>query len=611
MLAAVLLGGGAAAIVGVVTILAGWARSREALPPLLNNLATYAWFPLLSGLLFHWMIGLTHFRSGDPTYYLVVFGTFVFALLVNVASVAGYLSWQQRTGWLSGMGKILRPILPAELFANLLTLIAVYLAAHMGLPGLLLFAIVLVVFQYLVGELLISQSRGEELRLIATTDELTGLANRKSFGDRLTEEIESCRTGGGAFAVILLDLDRFKEINDTLGHQYGDVLLEQLGPRLASRVGEEGLVARLGGDEFAVLSPWRTDRPHALERLATDLIACVHEPTVIDQITLEVGSSVGIARFPQDGEDAQTLMRRADIALYAAKEHRDAYRFYEPSHDNHSTRRLSLLGDFRRALGSGEIVVHFQPIVDVLAGRVAGAEALVRWEHPTLGMVPPGVFLQSVEQTGLIGPLTRHVLDRSIDQCASWRRNGLDLTVSVNLSVRNLMDAGLPGDLARMLRDHRLAPDALQLEITESMIMSDPTRALATVHRLRRLGVRLAVDDFGTGHSSLANLKRLPIDALKIDRSFVTPMLHDPSDLVIVRSTVGLGHDLGLKIVAEGVEDAETLDSLRELGCDMVQGYHLSRPVAADAFVAWARAFAPETAQAPAAVARLAAAGGA
>jgi EAL domain-containing protein (putative c-di-GMP-specific phosphodiesterase class I) len=304
-------------------------------------------------------------------------------------------------------------------------------------------------------------------------------------------------------------------------------------------------------------------------------------------MTLQVGASVGIARFPLDGDDPHTLLRRADMAMYAAKDANRGVDLYENGLDRDSRQRLSLLSDFRRALESDELVVHYQPIVDVRGAEVRGAEGLVRWEHPEHGLLPPGAFIAAVEQTGLIGPLTRHVLERSIAQCATWRTEGNDLSVAVNLSVRNLLDPGLPVEIAALLDTYGLPAQALQLEITESMIMSDPERALAIVGRLSDLGVRLSVDDFGTGYSSLANLKRLPIDELKIDRSFVSPMMQDESDLIIVRSTINLGHDLGLKVIAEGVEDELTLKRLATLGCDLAQGYHMSRPLAPEAFAAW------------------------
>jgi EAL domain-containing protein (putative c-di-GMP-specific phosphodiesterase class I) len=273
--------------------------------------------------------------------------------------------------------------------------------------------------------------------------------------------------------------------------------------------------------------------------------------------------------------------------MYAAKEAQCVYKVYAAEQNRHSVQRLSVLSDIRRALACDEIVVHYQPIVDLDDLSVRGAEGLVRWQHPELGLIPPGAFVQTVEQTGLIGPLTRRVLEHSIAECAAWRRAGRDLSVAVNLSVRNLLDRDLPQEIERLLSSYSLPAEALQLEITESMIMSDPDRALTTVTRLSDLGVRLSVDDFGTGYSSLANLRRLPINELKIDRSFVSPMLQDESDLIIVRSTINLGHDLGLRIIAEGVEDGATLERLALLGCDLAQGFHLSRPMPSDAFHTW------------------------
>ncbi|MGH3262582.1 MAG: putative bifunctional diguanylate cyclase/phosphodiesterase, partial [Trebonia sp.] len=367
----------------------------------------------------------------------------------------------------------------------------------------------------------------------------------------------------------------------------GDVLLRDLGPRLATAIGEGGLVARLGGDEFGILLAQDTDDPAVLEVVLGRLFKSVSEPFCVDELSLEVGASVGVARFPQDGEDSHALLRCADIAMYTAKDAQTDYKFYTAEQNQHSMRRLSVLSDIRHALASDEIIVHYQPIIDLDDLRVRGAEGLVRWQHPEHGLIPPGAFVQTIEQTGLIGPLTRHVLEHSIAECAAWRRDGRELSVAVNLSVRNLLDRDLPKEIEHLLRTYSLPPQALQLEITESMIMSDPDRALATVSRLSALGVRLSVDDFGTGYSSLANLRKMPIDELKIDRSFVSPMLRDESDLIIVRSTINLGHDLGLNVIAEGVEDSATLDQLAELGCDLAQGYHVSRPMPADAFNAW------------------------
>ena len=288
---------------------------------------------------------------------------------------------------------------------------------------------------------------------------------------------------------MLLDLDRFKEVNDTLGHHYGDELLRDLGPRLAETIGPDGLVARLGGDEFAVLPGDNTSDSDELEAIAEQLIRCVQQPVLVDEMTLEVGVSIGVARFPRDGEDPHSLLRSADVAMYAAKEAHAGCKVYAAALDRHSVRRLSVLSEFRRALDSDEIVVFYQPIMHMDGARVHGAEALVRWQHPELGLLPPSDFIGIVEQTGLIGPLTRHVLERAIAQCAGWRQAGRNLTVSVNLSVRNLLDPDLPALIGDLLALYGLAPEALQLEITESMLMSDPDRSLVTLTRLAQLGV--------------------------------------------------------------------------------------------------------------------------
>jgi diguanylate cyclase (GGDEF)-like protein len=583
MLAAVLLGGAPAAIIGMLTIGFGWLRWREAPHYLLNNLVTYAWAPLVGGLFFHGAARLAKIGSHELDYYLLVLATFLIGLALNFVGSVGYLCYLDRSSIARKAKETFAPLLASEVFSALLTLVAVYVAVQLGAIGLALFALVLIIFQYLAGQLLVSRQRSVKLRLMATTDDLTGLANRERFRTRVEQEI----VAAGPFAVMLIDLDRFKEINDTLGHHYGDKLLAELGPRLAECIGSDGLVARLGGDEFAVLPGPRTDDPEVLVEVATRVIDCIHLPFAIDDLSLEIGASLGISRFPRDGEDANTLLRRADVAMYAAKEAQSGFELYAAEQDRHSKRRLSIVSDFRHAIDAGEIVVHYQPIVDLADLSLNGAESLVRWEHPEHGLLQPGAFIPIVEQTGLIGPLTRHVLERSIEQCAQWRRVRSDLSVSVNLSVRNLLDRDLPGEIERMLSGHGLPPEALRLEITESMIMSDPERALGTVERLSALGVRFSVDDFGVGYSSLAYLRRLPIAELKIDRSFVSPMLQDANDFIIVRSTINMGHDLGLTIIAEGVEDEPTLERLGHLGCDRAQGFHLSRPIPADAFADW------------------------
>jgi diguanylate cyclase (GGDEF)-like protein len=587
VLAAALYGPAAAALIGMLTVAVGWFRWREAPHYLRNNLVTFAWFPLASGLFFGAVTRLGHIGHDQPAYYFLVLPAFAITLVVSFAGVVGYQSYLDRASFIPKLREVLVPILSAELFSAVLTAIAVFFVAKTGAIGIVVLLITLAIFQYLVGELLTSQRRAQELHRTATTDDLTGLANRQRFRTAVEEQIAASRASAAPFALMLIDLDRFKEINDTLGHHYGDVILRDLGPRLAACVGDDGIVARLGGDEFAVVPSVRTIDPAALAEVADELIACVSHPVIVDDMTLDVGASIGISRFPIDGEDVHSLLRRADVAMYAAKGEHAAHQLYSAKLDHHSVRRLMVLTDFRKALESDEFVVHYQPIVDIAAARPCGAEGLVRWQHPELGLLAPSHFIPIAEQSGLIGPLTRHVLEHSIAQCAGWHRDGRDLTVAVNLSVRDLLDRELPRQIERMLDEHHLAPDALQLEVTESMLMSDPDRALATVVRLRELGIRVAVDDFGTGYSSLANLRRLPINELKIDRSFISPLLKDESDLIIVRSTINLGHDLGLTVIAEGVEDELTLKRLGMLGCDLAQGYHVSRPLAADAFGDW------------------------
>ncbi len=586
MIAAVLLGGGPGAVVGMTTISIGWLRSREAGHYFRNNVLTFGWVFLIVGVLFH--AATTSLHVGDQTvaFYLLVFVAYMLSLVLNCTPILCYQCYLDGSSPLEKGRDTLLPLLSADLFSAVLTMATVYITVMLGTMGLMLDALVLLVFQYLVGELLKSKERSQILHRLATTDELTGLSNRESFRARLETEIDAA-TDDTRFAVLLMDLDHFKEINDTLGHHYGDVLLRELGPRLAEAVGPKGLVARLGGDEFAVLSGTRSADVAALEFAARDLLVCLQQPFEIDELTLEVAASIGIARFPDDGRDPHTLLRCADVAMYEAKEKQTGVGLYKPSHDNHTTRRLTVFTDFRRALGTGEIVVHYQPIVDLSQGVVRGAEGLVRWEHPELGLLAPGAFVDAVEQTGLIGPMTRHVLEQAIAQCAGWRSDGRDLSVAVNLSARNLLDRDLHREIERLLRDYGLPPEALTLEITESMLMSDPDRAQSTVTGLSDLGVNISVDDFGTGYSSLQKLRSLPIDELKIDRSFVTPMLRDESDLIIVRSTINLAHDLGLGITAEGVEDQLTLARLAHLGCDLAQGFHLSRPLPADAFSLW------------------------
>ena len=423
----------------------------------------------------------------------------------------------------------------------------------------------------------------------ATHDALTDLPNRVLFRDRASQAILHAQREGSCVAVMLMDLDGFKDINDTLGHHHGDLLLKRMGPTLTESLRSTDTIARFGGDEFAVLLPEFSGLRSPVQ-VASKLLGRLEQPFVVDNLTLEVGASVGIACYPDHGEDADTLIQRADVAMYWAKAGGTGFEVYSPQQDQHSPERLALVGELRRALqGDDEIVLVYQPKVDLTTGRTLGVEALVRWRHPQHGFLPPSEFIPIAERTGLIRPLTTYVLEGALREARGWREGGLDLTVAVNLSGRNLLDADLPDAVAGVLARYGVEPDRLEFEITESTIMADPVRATEILDRLSAMGIRLAIDDFGTGYSSLSQLKRLPVHEIKIDRSFVGGMNADKDDAIIVQSTIDLGRNLGLVTVAEGVEDQETLTELRRLGCDSAQGFFMSRPVSPGDLAAWMR----------------------
>jgi diguanylate cyclase (GGDEF)-like protein len=409
----------------------------------------------------------------------------------------------------------------------------------------------------------------------ALHDPLTRLPNRALFHRLVQEQIE--QSGEGA-AVLFLDLDRLREVNDTLGHRIGDRLLQQIGPRLRAMLGPEATVGRIGGDEFAVLLPGVTAAKEAT-RIADALAAAVAEPFRVKDVSLAVEANIGIALYPEHADNSAELLQRADVALYVAKERRSSSEVYDAERGARSHRSLSLIGDLRRAIDRRELVLYYQPKAELGSGRICGVEALVRWQHPVHGLVAPDEFIPLAEHTMLMDPLTMWVLDEALSQCAIWRQAGLDLRIAVNLSVRNLHDPELAAKVAARLRARGLSPSSLELEITESSIMAEPLRAMETLSQLSRLGVRLSVDDFGTGYSSLAYLKRLPVNEVKIDRSFIRDMTTDASDAAIVRSTMDLARHLGLEVVAEGVETQEVWSALALLGCDYAQGDFLSPPL--------------------------------
>jgi diguanylate cyclase (GGDEF)-like protein/PAS domain S-box-containing protein len=415
----------------------------------------------------------------------------------------------------------------------------------------------------------------------ALHDGLTGLPNRTLFRDRAEQALLRGNRHGAGFAVMLIDLDRFKEVNDTLGHHSGDLLLREVADRLRSALRSNDTVARLGGDEFGVIGSDLRDAA-AARAVADKLRERLAQPLVVGGLAIEVEASVGIAIFPDHGEDVETLIRRADISMYVSKSTHTPI-VYASGYDHHSLARLALIGELRRALDGNELVVHYQPQADVATGEVRKVEALVRWQHPQRGLLGPDQFIPLAEQTGLIRSLTRHVLNAALAQCRAWRDAGRRLGVAVNITARELIDLHFPDEVEGLLAKWGVDAAQLELEITETTIMTDLPRARSILARLQGIGVRLAIDDFGSGHSSLGYLKRLPIDVLKIDKSFVQGMGEDVGDAAIVRSTIDLGHSLGLEVVAEGVENEQDKRRLEQLGCDAFQGYYLGRPQLASA----------------------------
>jgi diguanylate cyclase (GGDEF)-like protein len=423
----------------------------------------------------------------------------------------------------------------------------------------------------------------------ALRDPLTGLPNRALFNRLLEDALAGC-TRNGMVAVLLMDLDRFKEINDTLGHFNGDLVIERVGKRLRTVLREGDHVARLGGDEFAMLLPNVTTR-EAVVAAAARVHDALQEPFTAGGLALKVEASIGIALYPEHGDKAGNLLRAADVAMYAAKKANAGHAFYSPDQQQYSPARLGLVAQISRAMENHELVLHYQPKARLDTGTVEGVEALVRWQHPQRGLLPPDEFIPVTEHTSMIRPLTVYLLETALAQTREWKRDGLELSVAVNLSAQILLDLELPNEIARMLRRVSAPPERLELEITESAIMYDPHRAQIVLGRLHDMGLRIAIDDFGTGYSSLDRLKTLPVSTIKIDKSFVMGMEDDPDDAAIVKSTVALGRNLGLQVVAEGVETPTAYAQLREMGADYAQGYYLSKALPNDEFLRWLKAY--------------------
>jgi diguanylate cyclase (GGDEF)-like protein len=423
---------------------------------------------------------------------------------------------------------------------------------------------------------------------LAYRDTLTGLPNRAKFNERLEAALLSAADVDLPVGVLLMDLDNFKYVNDTLGHSIGDLLLREVALRLRSAVtAPNAIVSRLGGDEFAVLLPGCN--AGEARHVARTILIGLEAPMAFEGHAVDVRASIGVAAYPDHGLERSTLMRHADVAMYAAKRSNVGSLIWHERYEQHSHERLSLISDLRRAIDNDELLLMYQPKISLSRDPDIYVEALVRWQHPGRGMVPPMEFIPFAEQTGSIREITHWVVAHAVEQCAVWRRDGVPMNVSVNISARDLMDAELPVRFAAMLEQYDCKAQWISLEITESAILDDQGHAIENLQLLHSLGCRLAIDDYGTGYSSLAYLRRLPLNEIKIDKSFVQRMARDASDAVIVRSTIDLAHNIGLNVVAEGVEDETTLDRLRSMGCDMAQGYHVSKPLTAADVLTWIR----------------------
>ncbi|MDQ1627551.1 MAG: hypothetical protein QOI54_1295 [Actinomycetota bacterium] len=454
-------------------------------------------------------------------------------------------------------------------------------------------ALAVVVLLAMIGILALLRRRLLSREYEALHDPLTGLLNRGALAERTRQAVAAAQATEGRWAALLiLDLDGFKAVNDTLGHPAGDVLLTQLAHTLRGSVRPHDVVARLGGDEFAVLLTRLPDAGQA-ETVARHLLDRLRECSyTVHGVQLSVDASVGIAIIPTDGRDTDQLVQRADIAMYQAKRAGAGVATYDEATDPHDVSQLVLLVDLRRAIEAGELVLHYQPKLQLATGELVGVEALVRWAHPTRGLLAPATFIPVAEHTGLMAPLTERVLQQAIRQAAYWRDRGLTVPVAVNVSPRSLLHGDLPGTVLRLLAEARVPSALLELEITETAIMTDPDRVVHVLRQLHAMGIRVAIDDFGAGYTSLAYLKQLPVHTLKIDRAFIADILEDEKDEAITESVIVLGHKLGLSVLAEGIETPAVQRRLRDLGCDEGQGHHLGPPMPATDLTAWMRQYA-------------------
>jgi diguanylate cyclase (GGDEF)-like protein/PAS domain S-box-containing protein len=428
----------------------------------------------------------------------------------------------------------------------------------------------------------ISDSKKQQMELVkqALHDDLTDLPNRTLFMDRLEQAILAAQRDDQSLAVLLMDLDHFKDINDTLGHHIGDILLKEIGPRIYRNLRSIDTVARMGGDEFLLLLPG-SNKEQSIA-ISKKILASISKPFLVDGHSLEINASIGIAIFPKHSDDPNSLIRRADVAMYEAKHKKSGYYIYDPKADQHDPSRLTMMSELRQAIAQNQLSLYYQPKINLKTNECVGVEALVRWNHPEKGQILPDIFIEDAEKSGTIKLLTQWVLTKAIEQSAQWIEEGYCIEMSVNISARDFQDPALLKLIENHISNSTLEPSRLILELTESAVMTDTKKAFDSLAKLDKMGVKLAIDDFGTGYSSLDYLKRLPVDELKIDRSFVIDMATSKNDEAIVRSTVDLAHNLGLNVVAEGVENQISLDLLKEMNCDAMQGYFTSKPLPAN-----------------------------
>jgi diguanylate cyclase (GGDEF)-like protein len=417
-------------------------------------------------------------------------------------------------------------------------------------------------------------------------DRLTDLPNRVLLRDRLEQALNVAQHDRTRLAVLAMNLDRFKEINDTLGHFNGDRVLKQVAARLEGTIQDTATVARLGGDEFAIMLT-KLDSVRAATKMAQKIGKALQTPFALEGLKLDVQASIGIAVFPEHGPDADTLLQRADVAMYMAKQEKSGFVVYDPKHDKHSPHRLTLMGELRHAIETDELILHYQPKVNIKSALLTDVEALVRWQHPQHNLMSPDEFIPLAERTGLIKPLTMWVLNHAMQQHSNWRKTGLDIGIAVNVSAYGLLDLELPDLIAGLLASHGVAPERLKLEITETSIMVDQERSLQILTRLAEMGVGLSIDDFGTGYSSLSYLSKLPVSEIKIDKSFVMDMDENPKHEMIVRATIDLAHNLGLEVIGEGARSHEIYLQLEKLGSDAAQGEYISQPLSTEDFAHW------------------------